>query len=232
MSWTVRPWLRRTLTAWREVSAAAAARLALSASSARSPRRSLTTLLCPLLCEEKERSKEQRSVVSEKRARRPRSQPCPHRNRNTLSLPTGDHESALTPPACAGQTWRTPPTSSRPSLYPRAHGANVLGTIMMVLAAPLPPRARGKRLDQVRRPAPLASTPACAGQTGPTQCWAPSCSLYPRVRGANAVPTTSDQWDEPLPPRARGKLTEMPQKNMGKTSTPACAGQTASSRRV
>ena len=108
----------------------------------------------------------------------------------------------------------------------------VLGTIMMVLAAPLPPRARGKRLDQVRRPAPLASTPACAGQTGPTQCWAPSCSLYPRVRGANAVPTTSDQWDEPLPPRARGKLTEMPQKNMGKTSTPACAGQTASSRRV
>ena len=150
----------------------------------------------------------------------------PHRNRNTLSLPTGDHESALTPPACAGQTWRTPPTSSRPSLYPRAHGANVLGTIMMVLAAPLPPRARGKRLDQVRRPAPLASTPACAGQTGPTQCWAPSCSLYPRVRGANAVPTTSDQWDEPLPPRARGKPHPPGESEPAAASTPACAGQT------
>ena len=109
---------------------------------------------------------------------------------------------------------------------PRAHGANVLGTIMMVLAAPLPPRARGKRLDQVRRPAPLASTPACAGQTGPTQCWAPSCSLYPRVRGANAVPTTSDQWDEPLPPRARGKPHPPGESEPAAASTPACAGQT------
>ena len=205
MSWTVRPWLRRTLTAWREVSAAAAARLALSACSARSPRRSLTTLLCSLLRSFSSYSKEQRSVVSEKRARRPRSQPCPHRNRNTLSLPTGDHESPHTP---------------------GVRGANLEDASDVIKAEPLPPCTRGERARDHHDGPGGASTPACAGQTGRPPCaWWPPC-LYPRVRGANRPSTRRPDCSMPLPPRARGKLEQFRSSIRISASTPACAGQT------
>ena len=225
MSWTGRPWLRRTLTAWREVSAAA--RLALSASSARNPRRSLTTLLCSLLRSFSSYSKGQRSVVSEKRARRPRSQPCPHRNRNrnTLSLPTGDHESPHTP-GVRGANSGGGRMIEAPTPLPRAHGANLRGLGVRVRPKPLPPHAWGE-LAQADLTVDLnPSTPACAGQTPRKLLTRASGNLYPRVRGANAESIHASAIRGPLPPRARGKRRVNPRLRDQGASTPACAGQT------
>ena len=195
MSWTVRPWLRRTLTAWREVSAAAAARLALSASSARSPRRSLTTLLCPLLCEEKERSKEQRSVVSEKRARRG-------------ALP------AMPPP----QPQHSVAPDRRPRECPHTpgvRGANLEDASDVIKAEPLPPCTRGERARDHHDGPGGASTPACAGQTTGSSSAPSSSGLYPRVRGANRSHPVLGAVVQPLPPRARGKRGADDVRSMG-----------------
>ena len=160
MSWTVRPWLRRTLTAWREMSAAA--RLALSA---RSPRRSLTTLLCSLLRSFSSYSKEQRSVVSEKRARRG-------------ALP------AMPPPQPQHSVAPDRRPRERPHT-PGVRGANAARAPPNTFSTPLPPRTRGKRGVAGRDDLGGASTPAHAGQTSsPTPTPTETC-LYPRARGAN-----------------------------------------------
>ena len=107
----------------------------------------------------------------------------------------------------------------------------VLGTIMMVLAAPLPPRARGKQVGRRVRGGRLASTPACAGQTDRPRVVLTAPCLYPRVRGANSNSSGRRSGSQPLPPPARGKLEKGGNAASTQASTPACAGQTPSRRR-
>ena len=73
------------------------------------------------------------------------------------------------------------------------------------------------------------STPACAGQTRRGRGRSRGGGLYPRVRGANLDGVLRGGGGEPLPPRARGKLSATMILFMTGTSTPACAGQTGSS---
>ena len=101
---------------------------------------------------------------------------------------------------------------------------------MMVLAAPLPPRARGKQVGRRVRGGRLASTPACAGQTRTVQVVDQDLSLYPRLRGANWRRVVTRRPLRPLPPPARGKHLLAAGLGLLGPSTPACAGQTRSGR--
>ena len=74
------------------------------------------------------------------------------------------------------------------SLYPRVRGADDGVVVLLVAGAPLPPQARGCRLERQRTVPDVASTPAYAGLTWPRGSGWASTTLYPRVRGADSWP--------------------------------------------
>ena len=130
--------------------------------------------------------------------------PLPPRARGKPRLKTSPPICPPSTPACAGQTTSSTKRDRTGALYPRVRGANCAWVSFLSAVAPLPPRARGKHLDDDSDPGAPASTPACAGQTAFVYSGARLFRLYPRVRGANARMSTMSSSACTLYPRVRG----------------------------
>ena len=76
-----------------------------------------------------------------------RCAPLPPRTRGRLPDPVDGRPDAASTPAHAGPTPHSPPSSSHPSLYPRARGADKPVFSSVRLLIPLPPRTRGRPLE-------------------------------------------------------------------------------------
>ena len=155
-----------------------------------------------------------------------KAEPLPPCTRGERARDHHDGPGGASTPACAGQTRSSPRQFLTRGLYPRVRGANAAHASPLPVREPLPPRARGKHFSRAGLTVEDTSTPACAGQTRRGRGRSRGGGLYPRVRGANLDGVLRGGGGEPLPPRARGKLSATMILFMTGTSTPACAGQT------
>ena len=131
-------------------------------------------------------------------------------------------------PACAGETLDCPTMIFTMSVYPRVCGGNAAGLSPSAGRRGLSPRVRGKPQPARCLAQRRWSIPACAGET-PALPPAPiPPAVYPRVCGGNFGLGVGSVQRGGLSPRVRGKLTGGGERDEGRGSIPACAGETVS----
>ena len=153
-------------------------------------------------------------------------QPLPPRTRGRPTHETERHLRRTSTPAHAGPTSDCGRSPTRPSLYPRARGADCAQARSPMPFRPLPPRTRGRLGICARTAQNMASTPAHAGPTSERRRTSSSTRLYPRARGADSYCFDYCGIPAPLPPRTRGRRSRSPEYSIRQASTPAHAGPT------
>ena len=129
-------------------------------------------------------------------------------------------------PAHAGQTWRADASTTACPDHPRACGANMTGTAMLLPNAGSSPRMRGKQLPIAKMLAHVRIIPAHAGQTVGMVVFPRAQSDHPRACGANGPFITVSTQIFGSSPRMRGK--RLPRRRYASRGRiiPAHAGQT------
>ena len=90
------------------------------------------------------------------------------------------------------------------------------------------PRVRGKRGARRRRRGAHGLIPARAGKTAARRWCSLSCPAHPRACGENGLAEHSDVGVEGSSPRVRGKLVQLPRRDVLPGLIPARAGKTFS----
>ena len=129
-------------------------------------------------------------------------------------------------PAHAGQT--PPPLFSRGggADHPRACGANLVLSFIIISVGGSSPRMRGKHIRTVENAVKVRIIPAHAGQTGLLAQWLERHSDHPRACGANVSVVWVDLSVCGSSPRMRGKLGGGAGLRTRVRIIPAHAGQT------
>ena len=150
----------------------------------------------------------------------------PPRARGRPDVLGTDFPTMGTTPACAGKTSGVCPGRACRRDYPRVRGEDISALAITAGQVGLPPRARGRRLQDGTGNTGRRTTPACAGKTGVLYDWECVEVDYPRVRGED-IKAIPPRWGGlGLPPRARGRPLGPTPCRMCVGTTPACAGKT------
>ena len=129
-------------------------------------------------------------------------------------------------PACAGKTIRKNYYNFLYRDHPRVCGENEAARFKSFFEKGSPPRVRGKHSDHGGCRFQRGITPACAGKTVPVCRDVVMQQDHPRVCGENLLTNLRNLRALGSPPRVRGKLTIVYNKNLLLRITPACAGKT------
>ncbi len=154
----------------------------------------------------------------------------PPRVRGRLFLPARSFTTGRFTPACAGQTQLQSCITGDNPVHPRVCGADVQLFHPSPMLSGSPPRVRGRRKSGISISRGVRFTPACAGQTIRHSPARMPNSVHPRVCGADSHVSGFRSRHFGSPPRVRGRLQSVREKQDRFRFTPACAGQTNSHR--
>ena len=133
-------------------------------------------------------------------------------------------------PACAGNTSRNAAAARKGTVQPRVRGEHIPAIASRCSANGSAPRARGTPLLWRRRPLRQRFSPACAGNTIATGCGSIRSTVQPRVRGEHECDPGEVCEQCGSAPRARGTHVPWQCRRPDQRFSPACAGNTTSSR--
>ena len=128
-------------------------------------------------------------------------------------------------PACAGEPYHTPHSTTHPQVYPRVCGGTSPFFRLGLARYGLSPRVRGNRVLSGESSLGHRSIPACAGEPYMPSCPTRSTTVYPRVCGGTGLVLASSSSQAGLSPRVRGNLVHPERHNTLSRSIPACAGE-------
>ena len=133
-------------------------------------------------------------------------------------------------PACAGNSTRAKPSSSRKPVHPRVCGEQKGERLVPALTNGSSPRVRGTGCTDARHRVLRGFIPACAGNSSTPTVAIRARSVHPRVCGEQRTCCRLNEWPCGSSPRVRG--TEYAPSTLTKPYRfiPACAGNSASPR--
>ena len=131
-------------------------------------------------------------------------------------------------PAHAGNTDGRYRAVSHDEVYPRPRGEYYSSKHRERLSEGLPPPTRGIQDGYWSSNHHAGSTPAHAGNTGAALSEGAAIAVYPRPRGEYGAVWQAEYQIEGLPPPTRGIPLPKPRGRTKRRSTPAHAGNTAS----
>ena len=135
-------------------------------------------------------------------------------------------------PACAGNTFSTPPTPRFTPVHPRVRGEHYSNDQTKQATDGSSPRARGTLLPVACGPYHGRFIPACAGNTASGRLRSLPRAVHPRVRGEHSSPYRNAGTDGGSSPRARGTHQRRARTAAHPRFIPACAGNTPTPRRT
>ena len=153
------------------------------------------------------------------------------RARGTRDEDRRDRDRARFIPACAGNTSAALASRAMSTVHPRVRGEHLITTTLALNVSGSSPRARGTLVDNPNHSNTFRFIPACAGNT---ICGSPASSgatVHPRVRGEHIISCSRVTSTAGSSPRARGTPRPRRDDPPGTRFIPACAGNTAVSRR-
>ena len=129
-------------------------------------------------------------------------------------------------PAGAGTTASPTRPSAWSTEQPRGRGDDAVSSCCPSTDSGTAPRARGRRLPPLHRPAERRNSPAGAGTTTRTPPTISGNREQPRGRGDDCCPLGRSPPTTGTAPRARGRLAQLPRDPRPARNSPAGAGTT------